>query len=77
MKTCSCDRKYFNEIHPGSEGEIRCSNCDGVRMCDFGGDPRHPAFVATSDSYSCWEHVDEAKARAQEEESPKGDGSPT
>ena len=47
-------------------GPIFCSNCNGVIICDFG-DMRDPASIVMTNSYACWEHIEQAKAKAYTE----------
>ncbi len=69
MKLCICDRgnpnDHLNNLYP-KDGMICCSNCGGVLMCDFGEQP-HAATIVMINSYACWDHVKEAKLKAEEE----------
>jgi len=69
MKTCSCklgNRDHLLDIARGDiPGLIFCSKCDCVLICNFG-DQRHPPNIVTINSYACWEHWEEAKAKAEQ-----------
>ncbi len=52
-------------MHGDRGGPIFCSKCDGVLMCHFG-EQSHAANIVTVNSYTCWDHVTDAKDKAQE-----------
>ncbi len=66
MKACSCERKHLDPMRGDRGGPIFCSNCDGVLMCHFCEQSHAAANIVTVNSYACWDHVTDAKDKAQE-----------
>ena len=64
MKQCTCDH-HLDSLYPKHEGLIGCENCDGIVMCHFGEQP-HAATIVMTNSYACFDHVEEAKAKFEE-----------